>query len=44
MAEEYLNFITTNAIPKAMTLTEIANATIHDDIFQDVISRIFTGR
>ena len=44
MAEEYLNFITTNAIPKTMTLTEIANATTHDDILQDVISRIFTGR
>ena len=44
MIEEYLNFVTTNAIPKAMTLPEIANATAHVDILQDVIPRIFTGR
>ena len=31
MAEEYVNFITSNSVPRAMTLEEIVNAT-HSDV------------
>ena len=36
IAEEYINYVTTNAVPKALTLQEIARATKADPILQQV--------
>lgn len=35
-AEEYINYVTMNAVPKALTLEEIASATKADPILQQV--------
>ena len=43
VAEEYLCFVASNAVPKAMTLAEIAIATHKDDTLQSVMSRITNG-
>ena len=37
LAEEYVNFISSNAVPKAMTLAEIQHATTQDKTLQCVI-------
>ncbi len=34
MAEDYVNFLTTNAVPKVMTLSEIEEATKADKTLQ----------
>ena len=36
IAEEYINYVTVNAVPKALTLEQIANATEADPILQQV--------
>lgn len=36
IAEEYINYVTMNAVPKALTLEEIASATKADPILQQV--------
>jgi hypothetical protein len=37
--EEYVNFVTSNAVPKAMNLEEIKEATLSDETLQEVIKR-----
>ena len=36
-AEEYVNFIAEHAVPVALTLQEIMEATVNDKVFQEVI-------
>ena len=44
IAEEYVNFITANAVPKAMTLEEIKHHTREDHTLQTVIDLVRSGR
>ena len=42
--EEYVNFVTSNAVPKAMTLEEIKHHTREDQPLQTVIDLVRSGR
>ena len=44
MADEYVNFIITNAIPKAITLEEVEKATLEDTTLQRVMKLTRDGR
>ena len=44
MAEEYVSFIETEAIPMAMSLEEVKCATLNDKTLQAVAGFIRTGR
>jgi len=44
IAEEYINFISMNSVPKAMSLSEIQAATLSDTTLQAVISSIHDGK
>ena len=44
MAEEYVNYIFTNAVPKALTQEEIMIATKEDATLQAVISALNSGQ
>ena len=43
-ADEYVNFITSNAVPKGMTLEEIKHHTREDQTLQTVIDLVRSGR
>ena len=44
LAEEYVNFLTSHAVPKAMTLAQIQQATSEDPILQSLAEIIRTGK
>ena len=44
IAEEYVNYIAENAVPKALTLSKISDETCKDDILQHVIEAVTSGR
>ena len=44
IAEEYVTYISDNAVPKAMTLEEISSATKEDSDIQNVMKNIHSGR
>ena len=44
IAEEYVKYLTDNAVPKAMTLNEILESTQNDSELQEVIKAIKTNR
>ena len=44
LAEEYVNFLTSHAVPKAMTLAQIQQATSEDPILQSLAEMIRTGK
>ena len=37
MADEYVNFTVVNAIPKAVTLDDVAQETLKDNVLQQVV-------
>ena len=39
-AEQYVSFIESHAIPKAMSTTDVNNATLEDDMLQRVIENL----
>jgi len=43
IAEEYINYISSHAIPKAMTVKEVATATARDNTLQHVIKCLDSG-
>ena len=43
MAEEYINFLSIHAVPKAMTLSELQEATKGDQTLQKLAEKIQTG-
>ena len=43
LAEDYVNFLTSHAVPKAMTLTEIQQATLEDVTLQSLADMIREG-
>ena len=43
IAEEYINYVATNAVPKAMTLAEIEKASLADPLLQRVHACISSG-
>ena len=43
IAEEYINYVVTNAVPKAMTLDQIEKATLTDPVLQRVHACISSG-
>ncbi|XP_014666499.1 PREDICTED: uncharacterized protein K02A2.6-like [Priapulus caudatus] len=44
VAEEYLSFLMCHAVPKAMTVQEIAAETARDVILQEVVQKITSGK
>ena len=44
IAEENVNYIAENAVPKALTLSKISDETCKDDILQHVIEAVTSGR
>ena len=44
IAEEYVHYIARHAIPKAMTLTQLEQATATDPVLQEVCHSLISGR